>query len=354
MTTYEVREADQLDDVRPPELAARVVGHVAAQARVDELIGARRIPGAFLINGPRGIGKATLAFDMARRILAATSDEELPRIAEQIASGAHPNVFVLRMRPRETGKGFYTQITVDQVARRRERQNAVTDPLRDRLHQTRGRAGYRIAIVDSIDDCNDSAANALLKILEEPPPETVFLLVSHRPGTLLPTIRSRCHLLALRTLADDDVRAIVSDQRADTDPTAIDRAVGLAGGRPRRAFEALGMDDSGQLGKLQDWLIAPGEAPSAAHLGLADKLGANREGAEFAFARDLILDWMATEGADAARSGDRAKLASITALWEKAGALFADTAELNLDARQTLTVIFDAIRRHVRISVPVA
>ena len=81
------------------------------------------------------------------------------------------------------------------------------------MRRTRGRAGHRVAIIDAIDDCNPQAANALLKTLEEPPAETTFLLVSHRPGSLLPTIKSRCHALALRPLPDADVRAVLAEQR---------------------------------------------------------------------------------------------------------------------------------------------
>src|SRR5690606_37257728 len=103
-----------------------------------------------------------------------------------------------RKAPRETGKGFYTAIRVEEVR-----------GLIEEVRMTRGRAGFRIVIVDSIDDCNASSANALLKILEEPPAETLFVLVSHRPGGLLPTIRSRCRSIALRPLADDDVRRII-------------------------------------------------------------------------------------------------------------------------------------------------
>src|SRR5690606_35950218 len=127
-----------------------------------------------------------------------------------------------RKAPRETGKGFYTAIRVDEAR-----------GLIEESRMTRGRAGFRVVIVDSIDDCNPSSANALLKILEEPPPETLFLLVSHRPGGLLPTIKSRCHAVALRPLSDAEIPEIV--------PSATDASVELAAGIPRRTFEAMAM-----------------------------------------------------------------------------------------------------------------
>lgn len=334
----EQREPDQIDGVALPEYQTDVIGHEAARAGLVSLLDEDRLPGGVLIHGPQGIGKATLAFDLARQIFRRTGDEDPAHVADQVAAGAYPNLRVLRKAPRETGKGFYTVIRVEEV---RE--------LIDRLHKTRGRAGYRVVIVDPIDDCNTSSANALLKILEEPPPETLFLLVSHRPGQLLPTIKSRCHQVALRPLADEAVRAILASGMPTADAAALDRAVGMAGGRPRRGFEALLMTDSGILGGLGAWLGAPLSQPVAAHLALADTLGADKDGPATRFARDMVIDWVAAEARTAAglSPAGRRRLASANELWDKAHALFADADEYNLDARQTLIVIFDAIRKHV-------
>lgn len=326
---------DAIADVALPEQQAGIEGHHAARASISAQLAAGRLPGAILLHGPQGIGKATLAFALTREILTATGDEDARRVNEQIAAGAHPNVQVLRRRPRE-GRGFYTVIRVEDV---RE--------LRQELHMTRGRSGHRIAIVDAIDDCNPSAANALLKTLEEPPPETTFLLVSHRPRQLLPTIRSRCHNVALRPLADAEVSAVLRAQRPEIGPEEVARAVALAGGRPRRAFEALVLEADSPLGALQAWLRAPDVRPAAAHLALADALAAERDGPDLSFAREILTDWVAGEARSAAIEADRMRLASANELWEKADALFAETDELNLDMRQTLVTILDAIRKHV-------
>lgn len=348
----ETRESDQLAGVRLPEQTRALVGHASVWAGLEELIGAARLPNAIMFHGPRGIGKATTAFLAARRIFAATGDETEGHIEAQLEAGAYPNLFVLRkMRRVSTGR-FKTEITVDQVRRSKANdRDTEPNPLRDRLHQTRGRAGQRVVIIDSVDDCNDTSANALLKMMEEPPPETTFLLISHRPGQLLPTIRSRCHMVALRPLPHDEVVAVVAEQAGAGDAT--ERAARLAGGRPRRGFEALALSDDGPLGALEAWLSDPLAQPVEAHLGLADRLGGNREGAEFAFAQDLVRDWLAAAGRSAAEARDMRQLASATGLWEKADALFADTAELNLDGRQTLVTAFDAIRRHLQRTDPV-
>ncbi|HTJ56860.1 MAG TPA: AAA family ATPase [Devosiaceae bacterium] len=331
-------EADQLEDVVAPEQnLSPVIGHEAALGHLASVLDAGRLPGAILLHGPQGIGKATLAFALARQILVRTGDEEAHRVDEQVVAGAHPNLTVLRRTPKD-GKGFYTVIRVDEV---RE--------LRDRLHRTRGRSGHRIAIIDAIDDCNPSAANAMLKTLEEPPTETMFLLVSHRPGLLLPTIKSRCLSIALRPLADEEVRHVLAEQRPDAGET-LDHAVTLAEGRPRRGFEALALNDEGALTTLRDWLRAPMAGRSAAHLAIADQLIAEAGGAETGFAKEMIVDWLAAEARDAALAGPEARrrLASANDLWDKAHSLFADEETLNLDARQTLVAVFDAIRSHIQ------
>jgi DNA polymerase-3 subunit delta' len=329
--TDEVREPDQLEGVPPPECRAAVVGHTVARAAIVAALDAARLPGGILLHGPRGIGKATLAFDVARQVFARTGDENPDHIAAQVAAGAYPNLRVLRKTPRDTGKGFYTAIRVEEVR-----------GLIEESRMTRGRAGFRIVIVDSIDDCNPASANALLKILEEPPPETLFLLVSHRPGGLLPTIKSRCQQVAMRPVGDAEVRTVLGDQ------PGVEHAVELASGRPRRGFEALALGDNAGLTALQGWLKAPENGRSSVYLTIADALAADKDGAAYAFGREMLGDWIAREARDAARTGQKARLASATTLWDKATALFADADEYNLDARQTLVSLFDEIRRHAQ------
>lgn len=329
-----LREPDALDGIPYPEEQAAVVGHSAALGLLRQQLAAGRVPGCVLLHGPRGIGKATLAFAYAREVLAATSDEAPERIAAQIAAGSHPNVTVLRKAPNEKGKGFYTAIRVDEV--------------RDyigHLHHTRGRAGHRFAIVDAIDDANVNATNALLKIMEEPPPDMTFLLVSHRPAALLPTVRSRAQKLALRPLPDSDVEAVLAASGAAQDQIA--GAVVLAGGRPRRAFEVLSLGESKTLRALLDWLADPLAFPLKDGLDLADALGGARDGAETRLARERLLDFIAEEARKAALASDAQRLASAGRLWDKATEQLAGADTYNLDMRQTLVALFDAIRNHL-------
>jgi DNA polymerase-3 subunit delta' len=330
-----------LPEIAAPERRQAARGHDLARAAIGSQIAARRLPGAILLHGPQGIGKATFAFEMATAIMTATSDEDARRVAEQIAASSHPNLFVLRRRPKDA-KGYYTVIRVEDV---RE--------VRDSMHHTRGRAGHRVAVIDAIDDCNPSAANALLKTLEEPPADTTFLLVSHRPGRLLPTIKSRCHNLALRPIADEDVRALLLEHDPTLGADELNRAVALSGGRPRRAFETLALAEGSALGALQAWLVNPGLQPISAALQLADALGAGAQSTELSFAREMLDEWMADEARMAAMAGgSRMRLASANELWDKAHALFADADDINLDMKQTLVAVFDAIRKHVALTVP--
>lgn len=345
-------DPDALEGIATPERRQKALGHDGPRVAILGQLAERRLPGAILLHGPQGIGKATFAFEMAAAILVASGDEDAGRVQEQIASLSHPNLFLVRRTLNKTGSKISATISVDQIARR---DTGDSHPLRDRLHQTRGRDGYRVAVIDSIDDLTPSAANALLKILEEPPPETIFLLVSHRPGQLLPTIRSRCHSLALRPLDDVLVRAILVEQDATLGDAELDRAVALAGGRPRRAFETLALEPESALGALQAWLIDPSRHPAGVALQLADALGADAQGTELSFAREMLDDWMADEARNAAMQPQgRMRLASANELWDKAHALFAEADDINLDMKQTLVAIFDAIRKHAAMTASVS
>lgn len=331
------REPDQIDGVPAPEECRQVLGHGSVLEALDGLVAAAQMPSAILLHGPRGIGKASVAFAVAQRLLTASGDESAERVAAQIASGAHPNVRVLRIAPKEKGAGFESAIRVERVR-----------ALIDSLHQTRGRSGYRVCVVDSIDDCNVSSTNALLKILEEPPSETVFMLISHRPGSLLPTIRSRCRAYALRGIADTEVRAVLATLAPDAEGETLERAVALADGRPRRALEAMLLSQQQALEALHVWLSSPSTQPVGAHLAIAESLSGRNAVAEAGFAREMIDNWLADEARRFAAAGiaGRFALASVNQLWEKAHALFADADGLNIDARQTLIAVLDAIREH--------
>src|SRR5262245_60289022 len=226
-----------------PRQTTSFFGHGGAEQVLLEAYRSGRFPHAWLIGGPPGIGKATLAYRMARFVLAhpdarapevrsATSlaMPEDDRTVRRIAAQGHPDLLVLeRVVNEKTGK-LYTVIRVDDVRR--------TVPF---FGSTAGEGGWRIAIVDTADELQyPQAANALLKILEEPPPNALLLLISHAPARLLPTIRSRCRRLILRPLAQADVaRGAAAALGRSAAAPELEEASSLAEGSVGRALTLL-------------------------------------------------------------------------------------------------------------------
>ena len=203
-------EADWLEGLPLPREQTELIGHSVAAAELHEGYVGGRLHHAILLTGPKGIGKATLAFRFARFVLSHPDPTTAPppaagllptsdRVAAMVATGAHPNLLHLRRPWDDKAKKVKTQLTVDEIRK------TVTF-----FGNAAGIDGYRIAIVDAADDMNVSAANALLKMLEEPPKRSLFLVLSHAPGRLLPTIRSRCRRLSLDPLGSDDLDAALT------------------------------------------------------------------------------------------------------------------------------------------------
>ena len=278
-----------------PESRTEVVGHAAARASMLAALDAARLPGGILLHGPRGIGKATLAFDIARDDLRPHRRRE-PRSTSPRRSrpARYPNLRVLRKAPRDTGKGFYTAIRVEEVRGLIERVRGMTRGRAGLPHRHR-RRDRRLQSVARPTRCSRSSRSRR--------PETLFLLVSHRPGGLLPTIRSRCRAVALRPLSDGDVRAVLGDQRRALDARrragrrpAAARLRGAGAGRRMPALTA-----------LQGWLKAPGNGagrgPSRAS---PTRWPPTRTAPAFAFGRDMLTDWIAAEARTPRKSGAKA------------------------------------------------
>jgi DNA polymerase-3 subunit delta' len=220
-----------------------LVGQEAAEVAFDDARARGRLHHAWLISGPQGLGKATFAFRIARRLLGAAPDPRhglmgaAPQdpVSRLVAQDAHPDLMVIDRTDSE-GK-VRREILVEEVRR-----------LNEFFSKSPASAPYRVAIVDAADDLNRNAANALLKTLEEPPPRGVILLVCHAPGRLIRTIRSRCRTLKLAPLPEAAVADFVS-HRTDADPESALRLARMSGGAPGRAWAllsegALEMDDA--------------------------------------------------------------------------------------------------------------
>lgn len=197
-------EADRLDDFPHPRDCPCLLGHQEAVTAVLEAVTQDQVHHAWIIAGPEGIGKATFAYRLAKYLLATANEREggsdrLQVQANSIANRqvltlSHPGLMVIRRGYDIKNKRFPTAITVDDVRR-----------LKDFLTHKAAGGNWRVVIVDRADEMNINAANALLKSLEEPPTRTIFLLVVNELGRMLPTIRSRCRLLNLQPLNDEDL-----------------------------------------------------------------------------------------------------------------------------------------------------
>jgi len=217
-----------------PRDAARLEGHEIAERAFLEALERGRLHHAWLLVGPEGVGKATFAYRAARRLLGARpepgygllgADPEDP-VFRQAAGRAHPDLMVLE-RDGPDAKARKS-IPVDEAR-----------ALPEFFSKSPGRAAYRVAIIDSADDLNPNAANAVLKTLEEPPVRGVLLLVSHRPGSLLPTIRSRCRRLVFAAPPTEDAARWVA-AAADVSPEAAAKLLRMARGAPGRALRLAG------------------------------------------------------------------------------------------------------------------
>lgn len=245
MTDPAIPEPDRVEGAPHPRDTLRLVGQEAAEAAFLEAYGAGRLHHAWLLTGPLGVGKATLAWRIARFLLATPEEPgglfaappatlDIPAadpVARRIHAGSEGRLFILRRAWDEERKRLKAVITVDEVRR-----------LGSFLHLSAPDGGRRAVIVDPADEMNPQAANALLKMLEEPPGGVTFLLVSHAPSRLLPTIRSRCRELRLATLSPADLSAAIAAagaEAADGEATAL--AV-LAGGSVGEAIRLANLD----------------------------------------------------------------------------------------------------------------
>ncbi|AXK79942.1 DNA polymerase III subunit delta' [Pseudolabrys taiwanensis] len=331
------------DDLPHPRATNVLFGHADAERALLDAYKSGRVPHAWLIGGPPGIGKATLAYRFARFVLAhpdpqaaevqnATSlavDPDNP-VAHRIAAQAQGDLLALeRVINEQTGK-LYTVIRVDDVRR------TVSF-----FGSTAGEGGWRIAIVDSVDDLQREGANALLKVLEEPPARTLLLLVSHAPGRVLATIRSRCRRLLLRPLDEADVvaAAAAAGGRSADDPELLE-AARAAGGSVARTLALL---DGAALGLRQRVLdlIAqlPNPDPRALHA-LGDALGGTDPATLETF-MDLVNDWLSSRLTDATQ--DKRRLAAVAETWDKVNRAARDVEIYNLERKPLVFNVFGAL-----------
>jgi DNA polymerase III subunit delta' len=355
----ELPEADRLEGFQHPRETKELYGHAGAERMLAEALASERLHHAWLLTGPQGIGKATLAYRFARAALALPEERdtsgqslavaETTSAARQVKVLSHPGLLLIRRPYDVKAKRFATNIPVDEVRR-----------LRSFLAHRAVGDGWRIVIVDEANELNPNAANALLKSLEEPPGRTVFLLVSSAPGRLLPTIRSRTRTLALAPLNDRDLRAAALQAlaAAEMPPPAdahwapLERLADGSAGRLLSLLGSGGIEQEARVTKLLSLL--PKVDWRAVHA-LSDELQPIAAQPRFELFFELLLDTLsrliraaatgegsAEDKALAARLMVEARLASFAALWERIAREKADTLALNLDRK---SLILESVAR---------
>lgn len=343
-------EADRLEGFPHPRATRALLGHEAAEQTLAEAFAGGRMHHAWLLAGRAGIGKATLAYRLARHVLARPEERhpdgqslEVPpdaSAARQVGALSHPGLLVLRRPYDVKSKRFVGSIPVDEVRK-----------LKSFLGLTAGEGTWRVVIVDSADELNLNAANALLKSLEEPPRRALFLLVSSEPSRLLATIRSRCRRLDLQPLAVQHLREAARAALAAADMQSPEAAQWgqlerLSEGSVRRVLQLAASGGLELYARIEgifsqlpkvDW-------PSAHTLADSLALGAQEQRFEAFF--DLFLDTLAQltrmratgqgmpeELSLAGRLIPEARLPHWASLWEAIQRDKADADELNLDRK---------------------
>lgn len=369
-------EVDLDQDFPEPRANEALQGHEAAENHLRGALDSGRLHHAWLISGPKGIGKATLAYRFARYVLTyghdggggdtglfaaadlapAGPDEGLfvaPEnpVFKRIVAGGHTDLLVIERTENDRGK-MRTEIVVDDV---RKSQNF--------FHMTAGEGGWRVIVVDAADEMNTNAANALLKMLEEPPPNALLLLVCHNPGRLLPTIRSRCQKLRLEALAVETVVSLMSRYAPDMPADDARVVAALAEGSIGSALDLInagGLSVYGEVMALLDGL--PRIDVPALHK-FATSCGGQKGGPTFEAASELIrwtlarlirhvgggaTQLAASEAQLFQRIGPALSVDRWLDVWDKVDHLLSSADHRNLDRKQVILNAFSTMEQAVR------
>lgn len=351
-----------------------VRGHQAAEQAFLSAYNSRRLHHAWLLSGPRGVGKATLAYRVARFLVsrdggAADSlfaeevhaqcdrldvDVDSP-VFQRIAAGGHGNLRVLERLFDDKRQALQPEIGIDQVR-----------ALHGFFSQTSAEGGWRVAIVDAADEMNRHAANALLKVLEEPPRQSILLLISHAPGKIPATIRSRCRQLRLSPLSEEEVLAILEERRpalSENEARSLSRLSMGAPGRALMLADTGGLELYQRLFNLLEGL--PNLDIPAVHR-MAQELAAPKADNQYRLFVKFLSDWItrfahsaagATPGSNVTAgeqelvrriANDAGDLDRWIELWEKVNRLVARADTVHLDRKQVVIALLGDLESMVR------
>lgn len=314
------------------------LGQDRAMAELAAGLGGERLHHAWLLGGPAGVGKAGIALDFAKRLLGAAPDAFAgplvitagDPVARLVDAGTHPDLVRVQRLLREAKKGeapsFARNITVDQIRQ-----------LSRFLHLAPSMAPRRVVLIDAAEDMERGAANALLKSLEEPPGDTVFLLISHAPGRLLPTIRSRCRYVHFQPLDDDAMARAL--EKLEPDMREADRNALIRGaeGAPGRALAMRDLDLASFEAALER-IAATGDPTGRERIALARALSPKAAQPRY----EAFLDYVPHYIARRLRTDRKA---AGTEAWEEATRLGQGAITLSLEPGATIFALCGAVAR---------
>lgn len=290
---------------------AAMIGHRDAEKAFIEAWQGGRLHHAWLLAGPQGTGKGSFAERAARFLVthgtggersAVTLDDRGDEAtARLVDAGNHPEIIRLTRQPKDKGKELARNITIDQIR-----------GMIRRLHLSLSLGDWRVIIVDAVDDLENDGANALLKTLEEPPAKTLFLLVSHSPGRLLPTIRSRCRILRFQPVEHDVMLSWLHGLRPMLDVSEARAIVAASGGVPGKALALIDSDVAAMEKKLQA-IVASGDPENRLREALAREVGGTANRARL----ELVIDIVPGLLAALARERPIAEIAPVVAQWDR-------------------------------------
>lgn len=362
---------DELDKLHPV-LNDTLLGHEGAESEFLSAYLSGRMHHAWLITGPKGIGKASLAYKIAKFLLSQSLEEAGPSLFGDALETAAPQSLncdpdsdtIQRIKSMAHG-GLMTVTRTEDPKKKTLRKQIVIDDVRKAhkfFNRTSAEGGWRVIIVDAADEMNRNSANALLKILEEPPKHSILLLVAHTPGKLLPTIRSRCRQLKLTPMKKDSVRAVLAAKYPEMDVAQLDKLSILAEGSPGKAIRLAEIGGLPLYDRMIDILRTVPKVNTPSVHKLAAELGTVKADASYRLFLEFLSSWLerlirfsasgdtpyvihADEEALFQRLASTCGVDRWIEVWEKMHSLEIRAEGLNMDRKQLLVSLLFSISK---------
>ncbi len=336
-----------------------VLGHDAAEQLFLQAWKNNALHNSWLISGIEGIGKATLAYKFARFVLAADDKQRenytnldispSNQVYKLIAGNAHPDLKIIERDYTDTDRKKVLkaikdgeQMSAEELGSLKKSAYIRIDDVRtinEFLSKHSSNDGWRVVVIDSIDEMNTASANAVLKILEEPPARTLMLLISHNPNQLLPTIKSRCTKLELKPLTDAHVASLLRRYRPEQSETNIKQITAIASGSIGKALSYVDNNAVQRYQELCQILNSGNKFSISSSLSFAEDAAANED--NYTLSKELILKFL---------SENIKKASNVLAYadsWDYAVKSFSEVDRLNMDKKQVLINIINNICKNI-------